>query len=275
VLVVVLFWLKALKFQLILKKQDCRVTMPLLFKASCITALYNMITPGMLGVTVKWYILKKDTGKGTNVFSSMVYNQFTDLLVTAVLGLAALMLTNPSAKIIADTGRKWLLPVICGILLNRKVGEKFDGIIRFTLKPLPAKWRQKGFEIIEQIAVFRSAPLKFHFNMLVITTLVAVVGTTILYVIAAKAAGIAVSVLIIIWLSAIIFFLGQLPISIGNLGVREVTLTGLLAIYSVEAPQALLMSMVLFSAVVLMAAIGAIYQMSWSIKSKDQLPANG
>jgi hypothetical protein len=69
-------------------------------------------------------------------------------------------------------------------------------------------------------------------------------------------------------LCAVIYVLGRIPISVANLGVREVTLVGLLALYGVEKPQALLMSMILFSAVIFMAVIGAIYQLFWNITAK-------
>ena len=66
--------------------------------------------------------------------------------------------------------------------------------------------------------------------------------------------------------------LGRVPISVANLGVREVTLVGFLAFYGVEKTAALLMSMILFSALVLMAIIGAIYQISWALRSKKSVP---
>ncbi|NOR67274.1 MAG: hypothetical protein GQ528_07955 [Woeseiaceae bacterium] len=67
-----------------------------------------------------------------------------------------------------------------------------------------------------------------------------------------------------------IYVLGRLPISIANLGVREVTLVGLLAVYGVEKPAALLMSMILFSALVFMAGIGSMFQLYWSIASRKE-----
>jgi hypothetical protein len=63
---------------------------------------------------------------------------------------------------------------------------------------------------------------------------------------------------------AVIYVLGRVPISVANLGVREVILVGLLTIYGVDKSQALLMSMILFSALVVMAIIGAIYQIFWA-----------
>jgi hypothetical protein len=62
------------------------------------------------------------------------------------------------------------------------------------------------------------------------------------------------------------------PISVANIGIREVTLMGFLAIYGVEKPQALLMSMILFSALIVMAVIGAGYQIFWTVTAKKSNP---
>ena len=55
-----------------------------------------------------------------------------------------------------------------------------------------------------------------------------------------------------------------MPISIANLGVREVTLVQFLAFYNVEPSAALLMSMIFFSGTVFMAIVGAAYQILWT-----------
>ena len=67
----------------------------------------------------------------------------------------------------------------------------------------------------------------------------------------------------LIWLCAAVFVLGRLPISVANLGVREMTQTGLLSIYGVEKASALLMSMILFSSLIFMEVIGAAFQLAW------------
>jgi hypothetical protein len=51
---------------------------------------------------------------------------------------------------------------------------------------------------------------------------------------------------------------------VANLGVREATLVGFLAVYGVEKSAAMLMSMILFSTLVFMAIIGAAYQLAWT-----------
>jgi uncharacterized membrane protein len=178
-----------------------------------------------------------------------------------------------------------LLPLICGILLtviilisllllSRRTGGKIIGCFGFLLKPFPLKIRQKGLEILSQIAIFQAAGAGFHLKIVLITTIDTLIGGVIVYVLSARAANVAAPVSVLVWICAAICVLGRVPISVANLGVREITLVGLLGIYGVEKSQALLMSMILFSALVLMAIIGAIYQISWAVSSKKNTKTN-
>jgi len=263
-LTIAVYWLLSIKMRLILKKQNCHANTGTLFGASAVTALYSMILPGILDAPVKWYIVKQHTGKGSNVFSSMVYNQFTTILLISVSALVALIVTNPAGN--------WQLPAICLALLailafvclslfNRTVGPKLTNRLSHILNYLPKSFRDTGRRILEQLSVFQTASWAFHFKVVLLNFVsITIVGTTI-YIFAAKAARIDVPVGVFIWQCALIFVLGRLPISIANLGVREATLVGTLALYGVDAPSAFLMSMILFSNKILMAIIGAIFQL--------------
>ncbi|MHC4752443.1 MAG: lysylphosphatidylglycerol synthase domain-containing protein, partial [Planctomycetota bacterium] len=110
-LTVVIFWIRSINLQLILKKQNCKVNVTTIFGASAVTSLYSMILPGVLSTGAKWYILKKGSGKGSNVLSSMLYNQLSTMVVMTVFGLAALMIANPTSLLIANAENQWLLPV--------------------------------------------------------------------------------------------------------------------------------------------------------------------
>jgi len=273
-LTIVAYWLLSIKMGLILKKLDCHASTVTLFGASAVTALYGMVLPGMLDTPVKWYILRQHTGKGSNVFSSMVYNQFTSLLVVIVSALAALIATNPAGN--------WQLPAICSLLLglvvavclsllNRTVGPRLAGYLSHIIEPLPPSFRDTGRKILEQLTVFQTAPRSFHLRVLLLSFISMMVVGTIIYFFAAKAARIEVPVGVLIWQCAVIFVLGRLPISIANLGVREATLMGTLALYGVDKPSAILMSMIIFSLQILMAVIGAIFQLYWELHRPDKI----
>ncbi len=279
VLVVIIFWINSIKMQLILKKQDCKVNIATIFGVSAVTSLYSMILPVVLSTGAKWYILKKITGKSSSVLSSMVYNQMSIMVVMTVFGLAALIITNPASLSTADTNNHWLLPAVCGILLtavilisllllNSRTGGKIIKAFGLLLKPFPAKIRQKAQEMLEQLAIFQNVGGRFHLTIASITIIANLIGGVLIYFLSAKAANITAPVGVFVWLCAVIYVLGKIPISVANLGVREFILVELLGIYGVEKSQALLMSMILFSTKILMAAIGAIYQLSWTVSEK-------
>ncbi len=282
-LTVIMFWIRSIRMKLILKKQGCDVNIATIFGASTVTCLYSLVVPGILSTGAKWYILRKGTGKGTNVLSSMVYNQLSTIVVLMVFGLGALAITNPSALILADTKNHYLLPTVCGILLiavlivsilllNSRTGSKIITSFGYLLKPLPEKIRRKGLQTLDQIAFFTTAGARFHLTIAILVIVTGVGGGVATYILASRCANITtVPATVFIWLWSLIFILGRIPISIANLGVREVTLVGLLSLYGIEESQALLFSMVLFSSIIFLAGIGAIYQIKWSFRMDQKV----
>jgi uncharacterized membrane protein YbhN (UPF0104 family) len=283
VFTVILFWIRSIKMRFILKKQGCLISTNTVFGATAATCLYSLILPGILSTGVKWYILKKGTGKSGNVLSSMIYNQWLIMTIMMVFGLAALMFTNPATLSISNTTNQQLFPVVCGILmltiiavslllLNSRTGSKIIKALTVLLKPFPAKIRQKGLNMLEQIATFHTAGAGFHLGIAAASIIDTLIGGVITYILAARAANVNAPIGTFIWLCAIVYILGRIPVSVANLGVREAMLVILLAPYGVEKPQALLMSMIWFSALIVMALIGAGYQIFWTVAAKKSSP---
>lgn len=284
-LTAVIFWINAFKIQLILKKQGCNVGLVMLFGASAMTQLYGMIIPGILSTGVKWYVLTKSTGKGSNVLSGMVYNQLSIMIVMMVFGLGALMIINPVSLMAAEAESQWLLPVACGVLmvlilsvtllaLNGRTGGKIVKVLKLLLGPLPAGPRQKGRTFIDHVAVFQTVGAWFHVTTALLTIIANLIGGAFMYVLSARAANVAAPLLVLVCMCSAVYVLGRVPITIANLGVREVTLVGFLSFYGVEKSSALLMSMILFSATIFMAIIGAIYQICWAASSRKYTKSN-
>jgi uncharacterized membrane protein YbhN (UPF0104 family) len=280
---VILFWIRSMKMRLILKKQSCLISTNTIFGATAATCLYSMILPGILSTGVKWYILKKGTGKSSNVLCSMIYNQWLIMTIMTVFGLAALMFANPASLSISNTTNQRLVPVVCGILLlatiavsllllNSRTGGKITKAIAVLLRTLPAKIQHKGLEVLDQIATFQTAGTGFHLGVAAASIIDTLIGGVIIYILSARAANVNAPVGTFIWLCALIYILGRVPVSIANLGVREAMLVVLLAPYGVEKPQALLMAMILFSALIVMAVIGAGYQIFWTVTAKNSNP---
>jgi uncharacterized membrane protein YbhN (UPF0104 family) len=269
------FWVMSFTMRLIMKRLDCEVGTGTVFFASAITSLYGMILPGILDVSAKWYILKLHTGKPSHILSGMVYNQFTSTLMIIIFGLSALIISNPTAD--------FKLPLICIFLLiitiscslllfNQITGLKVTVFLGSTLKWLPSRLNEIGRKILDQLSTFQIAEWRFHLQILSLTAFTTFLGV-ILYVFAAKAAGITVSFGVLAWQSSLIYLLGRLPISIADLGVREITIVESLAQYGVSAPEALLMSMVVFSNRIIMVLLGAIYQIWWVFRGHKLIQA--
>lgn len=282
----ILFWIRSVKMQIILARQGCEVPVSTLFGATSVTALYSLILPGVLSTGVKWYILRRSTGKGSNVLSSMIYNQLSTMALMTVFGLAALIVSNPTSLLIADAENRWLLPVVSGVLLatvlalnllllSERAGGRVIELLKFLPQRLPSKMRQKSYQVLDQIAVFQTVGWWFHLLVAFITFTGTLLGGVVVYVLAARSANIAVPTIVCVWLCVGIYVLGRLPISVANLGVREVTLVGFLAVYGVDKPAALLMSMILFSALIFMAAIGCMFQLYWSATLRKERSAAG
>jgi glycosyltransferase 2 family protein len=279
-----MFWINSLKLKLILKTQDFKVSTAKIFGINAVTTLYGMVMPGMLSWAVKWYLLIKGTGKGAHVFSGLVYNQLSTMVVMVVFGLGTLAFTNPVTAGQSGAGNRYILPVVCILLLAavvavsilllcRRTGGKIIKGLEFLLKPLPVKIRQKASQVLTQIAVFQEINYRFHILMAVLSIIGTVIGGLFMYMFAAKAANINISVMILVWLWTAIFILQRVPISVANLGVREATITSLLALYGVENSAALLMSMLIFSSTIFMVVVGAIINFTGLVDNKSmQIP---
>jgi len=273
------FVLRSYRLRLILKQQSLDVGTFTIFKISAATALYSLVLPGLMSTGVKWYILKKATGKGTNIFNSMLYNQLSELIVMSACALLVLIITNPTYLLFPDTKHLWLLPTICSIilvliiavtlfLLSPRTSGYVLKILSYMLKPLPNKMQNKARQAMNEATTFQSTGWQFHAIMVLLNIITQVVGSIVVYIFAAKAANFSISLTVHIWLTSLVFILGRIPITIANLGIREWTLVGILAAYGVEESSALLMSMILFSNIIIKAIIGAGFMIQWSLAKK-------
>ena len=264
----VALWVRSYRFSLIARKLNCVLATYRVFVASVVTVLYGLVLPGLMSTGVKWYILKEQAGKASHVLSSMVYNQTSISVVKVLLVLVAIAFANPIESValsVACGGVAALSVLMCVLLLSDTTGPKVNGAIRLLLKPLPLRLRNVGQKILDQMEVFQTASMSFHLNQVMLCLATSAISVLI-YLFAAKAAGIHVPVMALVWQSSVVFLLGRLPISIANLGVREIALIEFLKAYGAAPSQSLVMSMVLFSGVLVMAFIGVIFQVAWTCR---------
>lgn len=264
-------WINSYKMQIILSPLDCSVTLKTLIATTAITTLYSLVLPGFASSGVKWYILKKDTGQGGRIFSSMIYNQASELFVVVILGMLGIALTNfnLNSKITYISLAVILLMMVVFLwLVYIKDTKKIRRIIGWPIAFLPKRIIAKTTSILDQLHIFQRQNLSFHIKVFLITFL-SFIGSVAAYVLAAEAVNIHVPPAILVWQCALIYLLGKLPISVGNLGVREITLVEVLKTYNVEPSDAFLMSMLLFTNVLLIAIIGAFCQIFCKFNNRN------
>ncbi len=272
-------WVQSVALQWILRKQDCKVGLNTIFGATCITSLYGLVVPGFVSTGVKWYILRRTTGKGTNVLSAMLYNQVTLTVVMLAVGFLGIILVNPTSILWPSIQRPWIIPFLAALglavlllvsvlALNERTGGFVIRLFTAALGPLPKTVREKGRTVLGQIATFQTAGWRFHLTIASINVVDSLLVGLLWYLFAARAASVVVPTSVLIWLCAIVFLLGKLQITIGNIGVREGVLVGLLPCYGVSRSAALLMSMILLSSLVFLAALGIAYQIVWTLRSR-------
>ncbi|MFC1652608.1 lysylphosphatidylglycerol synthase transmembrane domain-containing protein [Planctomycetota bacterium] len=260
-------WLVAYRHTVILKYQKCPTSIITVFRASMIAALYNLVLPGGFSQGVKWYVLKKHTGKGAQVLASMFYNQLTTHVVSLGVGLVALAVENPWPDL--------PLPFIAAVLLIALMGGAvflfspfFENLTKWWLRSpwmshiLPKAGQQKLILVSSQVGMFRSLGWVFHakvFMLCLVSRGVAVLA----YLSAARAIEAEFSVGAIVWITSAIGVLALIPFFFQNTGPREVLLVTAAGMYGVLPEKALTLSLVFVSVRLVQAAGGALFQIRW------------
>jgi uncharacterized protein (TIRG00374 family) len=257
-------WVRAVRLGFILEKLGCRLETRKIFGASAVATIYGLVLPGIVGVGVKWYILRSFTGRAAQALSAMVYNQTSEVLVRLLLSLVLVAVTNPIGL--------WWIPVLCLavtvvlmvsslLLFHPRTSTGLVRVSNSILRPFPVFLRDGATKTIESCQVFASTGPGFHLKMVAINV-VSMLFSAVIYWCVAKAIGISVPLTAFMWQASVVYILGRIPISVANFGVREFTLIGFLSLYGVDAATAVVFSLLVFSNALVMAFIGLLYQLS-------------
>lgn len=253
------------QLKLILQKVGVWVSAPRVFLASALSSLYALILPGdIIALGVKWGNLSAATGKRSLVFNAMLYNRLVILAPYLLIGSLALIWENPfPATIIAGSVifSGVLIFLIILSLYSSRFGVLADRFFIWITKPTPAFFRGKIANLINSLQLFRGLAFSDHLIILAIS-LGSCGLSIIMFICGAKTMGLDISSFALIWIFSIIVLLRHLPITIGNLGVRESILIMTLIGYGIAPEKSFSFGLILFSNHILIALIGAGYQVS-------------
>jgi hypothetical protein len=121
--------------------------------------------------------------------------------------------------------------------------------------------RKPGERLLTSLVEFQQLRLHAYIVILALSFSVFAVGILSLYS-ATAAVGIEVPLAVLYWVSLILFISRMLPLTIGNLGVREGILVAAFGLYGVQPAPAVLVGLLMFSSMLLIGMIGGAYQLA-------------
>jgi hypothetical protein len=248
--------------------------------AKTLGAFYSLILPGdlMAGVA-KWADLSAATGDKAGVLSAMVLTKVALAVPPLLIGSVALLTSNPlptDSLTVAAAATAVVVISATALLLNPATGRRLNNAMVSILRYGPGFLRSPGERIVSSLAGFQK--LRWTEYITVLSLSFAVFGLNILGMsFAATAAGVSVPVTALFWINLILFITRLLPVTIGNLGIREGVLVLTFGLYGIDAAPAVLVGLLMFSSVLFVGFLGGVYQLAiasgwvaWHLREEDR-----
>jgi uncharacterized membrane protein YbhN (UPF0104 family) len=250
---------------LVLRFVDARLTWFRVFRANALAVFYALFSPGsLIPMAVKWTDLAAATGKRAIVLNAMVYNRVMLDLPPVIIGAGALAWANP-------TGEPVLTMAACGLaalgvllalcLFAPWLAQSTREAWAATGWVLPAGLRKRMDHLLNELEPFRAFPLTRHLWLGAIASSSFAVGIAVRVMIM-KSLGFEVPLSTIIWVDAILVVAAHVPITIGNLGLREGLVIAAFGLYGVPADVAVAYGLLLYGSRVIFALVGGSYQLA-------------
>lgn len=233
-----------------------------LFAINLKTLFFAFFLPGDFGGSaVKWYLITRIDGRRAEALAAMIYIRMVNLLVVLLTGLGALLFRWPfsdrSGLVYLIMALAFVLAVMVALHLRltqrwwdrlltakavsrlgagvigrlNKVHDAFMAVSTYSARDLAVLW---GFSVAVKLSI------------------------TLSFWLAARALGLEVGLVSLLWIHSAVEIVQFLPISIGGLGTREITAIYLLGLFGIAEPAALGFSLVLFSLRLGMVALGGL-----------------
>lgn len=224
-----------------------------LFRIGIISQIYSVVLFGQVaGDVAKAGYLLPSPGGLHRIVAAVLFDKITGLLALLALGLLGLVLDAHSFDpVIAPTLALLMLLLLIAIFASMIISD--DGASRLFAW-LPARIRDQLQRTLQAVHLFSSSP-----RMLGLSVLVGVVFQAIVMMnCALLGAGLGIDLSLAAWSVTIcaVSLVLLLPISIAGLGLRDITLIGLLGGFGVSTEQALALSFAMLAIQLVMVAVG-------------------
>lgn len=235
------------------------------FCANALSAFYALVTPGsVIAMGVKWTDLAAATGRRAIVLNAIVYSRLMLDLQPLIIGAIALAWANPTGEpavtvvacLLAALG---LAAGLC--LFTRWLGPSTRRASAALGRFLPVALRSRVDRLIDELEPFRAFSAARHLTLAAMGLASLAVGITVRVMIM-NSLGFSVPLSTIIWVDAILVIAMHVPITIGNLGVREGLVVAVFGLYGVPADAAVAYGLLVYSCRLIQALVGGGYQLA-------------
>lgn len=233
--------------------------------AKTLGSFYALILPGdVFGGAAKWADLSAATGDRAGVLSSMVLSKIALAVPPLVIGSVALAIDDPlhQPSLAVASGLVAVFVVsITALILNPVTAGRVNASAARLLDKLPPVLQRPGLRMLDSVSGFQQLRARDYVVVLTMSCLVFSLGIVGLYL-AATAVGQIVPISVFFWVSLILFVSRLLPLTVGNLGIREGILVAAFGLYGVAPAAAVLAGLLMFSSQLVSAVFGAAYQVA-------------
>lgn len=233
--------------------------------AKSLGSFYSLVLPGdVFGGAAKWADLSAATGDRAGVLSSMVLSKIALAVPPLMVGSVALAIDNPleeSSLAVASGLVAAFVVSITALVLNPVTAVRVNAVAAKVLRRMPGIVQRPGARVLESVADFQKLRPGNYVILLAMSFAAFALGIVGLFL-AATAVGLSIPTTVFFWISLILFVSRLLPLTVGNLGIRESILVAAFGLYGVAPAAAVLAGLLMFSSQLVSAIFGAAYQVA-------------
>jgi len=260
-LLILLRILTAFRMQIIARAQKLNISILTMMRIVFTSTFYNIVAPGALaGGAVTYFKYRQEGVKPVAAVANIFANKVTQLLVV--------LLTAPLFWLI-DEG--FSTHVIVSYVLLMVAGFSCTFVLFFgrfgSLRWLESKILHHGQSVVHKslTALCRQVEEIGQIShraifLLVVYSIMHSLFAALAIISFGNALNIEIGLVPVLWIYSVIYLLGILPISISNIGIREISMIMLLAPYGVSMTEATVWSVLMYSGPLCCAFIGLVLE---------------
>lgn len=246
-----------------------------LLRSNLVAAYYSVFVPGQLATEgIKTYRLASKKKQIEEVLASVFIDKVIGFLCLLLLAIYGLYFSEHAEKL-----KAFCIPVILTSLFAVLVLSQFKLVLKlihkffaltFLSKIREIKFIAQSIKSLEQIDIYyqKITANKQNILLAVLIGIVFQILNTLGNFLIAKSLGIEISFIDWTWIMAALTISLLIPITVGGLGLREMSLAGLFHLISIPLEQALVFSLAVYGQLLINSFIGYLIDLRFGIHDK-------